>query len=79
MVGKDSGCLEIAKLYGAQTQLHSPTWQRLLFSTFAYPKDPLLHIDHSKEAPFSFEAGSIRTASQRTPNLRTAMIHVSSS
>ena len=78
-MGKDSGCLEIANSYSAQTQLHSPAWQRLLFSTFACPKVAQLHIDYSKKTPFSFEAGSIRTASQRTPDHRTSMIHVSSS
>jgi hypothetical protein len=58
------------------TALHGSA---LLFSTFACPKDAQLHIGHSKEAPFSFEAGSIRTASQqRTPDHRTSMIHASS-
>ena len=79
MVGKGSGCLEIANLYGAQTQLHSPAWQRLLLSTFSCPKNAQLHVDYSKEAPFSFETGSIRTASQRTPDHRTSMTHGSSS
>jgi hypothetical protein len=78
MVGKDNGCLEIANLYGAQTQLHSLHGSACYFLLLRAQKTLNYISTIAMKLLFHLRQVQSGTASQRTPGHRTSMILSSS-